>query len=98
MREVNGMWPGGGPVPAPMISATCSLAASRVISSEPRACAAMPSPSLSRPSRMCSVPMYPWPSARASSWAKTTTWRAWSVNRSNISALPADCLGAVQEA
>ena len=36
---------------------------------------------------MCSVPMKSCLSARASSCAKITTWRALSVNRSNIVSL-----------
>src|SRR6202035_4174948 len=36
-----------------------------------------------RPRSMCSVPMNPWFRSRASSWARTRTRRARSVNRSN---------------
>jgi hypothetical protein len=48
--------PGRPRSPRPMISSTCCRAASRLMPSDPSALAAMPSPSRTRPSRMCSVP------------------------------------------
>jgi 4-hydroxybenzoate polyprenyltransferase len=47
-------------------------------------CAAMPASCRSSPSRRCSVPTHVCRSPSASSWASTTTWRAPSVNRSNM--------------
>src|SRR5262245_45812783 len=49
--------------------------------------AATPEPSLTRPSRMCSVPMYSWFSRCASWLASCITFRARSVNRSYILAV-----------
>src|SRR5436190_21901938 len=67
-----------------MISFTSRRTAGRLIPSDFSAFAATPSPSWIRPSSRCSVPMWVWFSILASSWARTTTRRARSVNRSNM--------------
>ena len=58
--------PGLPCLPSPMMSRTCSRAASGLIPSTCRARPATPSRSRSSPSRRCSVPMKLWCSARAS--------------------------------
>src|SRR5207244_7617700 len=54
-----------------------------------RTLAATPEPSLTRPRRMCSVPMYSWLKRRASWLASCITLRARSVKRSYIPAVSA---------
>src|SRR6476646_6949122 len=75
--------------PAPTAARTCSR--TRLASSpSPRSAPVTPEPSSARTaSSRCSVPIQPWPSERASVWARTTAVRASVVNRSNISTLPA---------
>ena len=82
-RGVNGGEPVVDAPAGPMVSSTFSRTASRVMPSDSSAFAAVPSPSWIRPSRMCSVPMKLWLRSLASSWARTRTLRARSVNRSN---------------
>ncbi len=84
-RGVNGMWPPGTGSPSSVESSfTVSRVSSYVTSSFARAWAATPSPSLMSASSRCSVPTYMRPRLRASSCERLMTFRALSVNFSNM--------------
>src|SRR5205814_477908 len=72
------------------IFSTSSRILRRSMSRFLRTLAATPDPSLTRPRRMCSVPMYSWLSRIASWFASCITLRARSVNRSYIVAASSD--------
>src|SRR5690606_14318530 len=74
----------GCSMPRPISDSTSSWIFSRERPSPMSALAAMPSPSRTRPSRICSVPMLLWPRRTASSWASASTFWARSVNLPNI--------------
>src|SRR5688572_24804355 len=61
-----------------------------------RVVAAVPLPSLTRPSRMCSVPMYSWLNRWASMLASCITLRARSVKRSYM-AIEIDSISLLRE-
>ena len=69
----------------PMVSSTSHRAASRLIPSDSSTWAATPLRSAISPSIRCSVPIQLWFSVLACSRAWTTTWQAWSLNRSSMS-------------
>ena len=76
----------GRPCPGPLwtIFSTSRRILRRSMSRFLRTLAATPEPSLTRPSRMCSVPMYSWLKRCASWLASCITLRARSVKRSYI--------------
>src|SRR5947209_9399345 len=84
--------------PACTIFSTSMRILRRSISRFLRTLAATPVPSLTRPSRMCSVPMYSWLKRWASWLASCITLRARSVKRSYIAWVLSGCPGIARRA